>query len=60
MEINSLKRTGIKISGSVSIKLIIISVLALVLLIPTAMVKTLIHEREMRHEEAIISPSAIK
>lgn len=46
----SFKQTIGKISGSAMTKLLIISILALALLIPTAMVTDLIHEREVRKE----------
>lgn len=50
---NAIKETTKKIGSSVTFKLIIICLLILVLLIPTSMVTSLIHERKCRKQGVI-------
>ncbi|MFZ1984737.1 MAG: cell envelope integrity protein CreD [Desulfatitalea sp.] len=50
---DAVKEAGQKISRSATVKLFVISMLALILLIPATMVKSMIQEREMRKAEAI-------
>lgn len=50
---DAVKEAGYRISRSATVKLCIISILALVLLIPAGMVRSMIQERELRRDEAL-------
>ncbi|MFO7655848.1 MAG: cell envelope integrity protein CreD [Bacteroidales bacterium] len=53
MDTNYLEKQKNRITGSVSLKLILIGLLSLLLLIPSGMINNLIAEREMRHRETV-------
>jgi inner membrane protein len=55
---DAVKEAGTKIGRSATVKLFVISMLALALLIPACMVKSLITEREMRRDEALADINA--
>lgn len=55
---SSFDQFNAKVKASITLKLIAIGVLILVLLIPTAMIESLISERESRHNSAINEVSA--